>query len=360
MITSVLKPVDDVRAFWKIAQSLAKTNKYEINIIGNEGKKESEHEKIQFHAHDIDRTALLKRFLIRYTILLKILKIRPSLLIIATHELLIIGIVAKLLIGCKLIYDVQENYLLNASMNGVIGKIMGQLIRVKERITSTCIDHFWLAEKCYQDELPFVKTRFTIVENKAFEYPIRQSEDQNIKALFSGTISNYAGAKIAMKIMKHLSSNHPDFEGVIIGQIHDSKLKIWLETEASQYPNIELVTSTKPISYDEILERIKWANLGIISYLPNEINENKIPTKLYEYSRYQLPYLVQENTLWSQVGEKLGGAIPMNFNNLNPEDLMEIIKNSTHSFPNVYPKTDTWEHELEKIISSTSTLLSKS
>ena len=39
VIASVLKPVDDVRAYWKLSQSMAKTNKYEVNIIGNDGKK---------------------------------------------------------------------------------------------------------------------------------------------------------------------------------------------------------------------------------------------------------------------------------------------------------------------------------
>lgn len=39
LIASVLKPADDVRSYSKIGQSLAQTNKYEVNIIGFDSKR---------------------------------------------------------------------------------------------------------------------------------------------------------------------------------------------------------------------------------------------------------------------------------------------------------------------------------
>ena len=56
-IASTLKPVDDVRAFEKIAQSIAKTNKYEVNIIGNTGKKESNSSRIHFVTNSISKNS---------------------------------------------------------------------------------------------------------------------------------------------------------------------------------------------------------------------------------------------------------------------------------------------------------------
>ena len=110
VIASTLKPIDDVRAYWKLSQSIAKTNKYEVNIIGNKGKKPFTDANIKFLPHSIDRSNWLKRILIREILLFKILRLKPALLVITTHELLNTAFICKLLIRCKVVYDVQENY----------------------------------------------------------------------------------------------------------------------------------------------------------------------------------------------------------------------------------------------------------
>ena len=192
VIASVLKPVDDVRAFWKIAQSLAKTNKYEVNIIGNAGKKASGHKKIHFHPHRVRRNQLLWRISIRYKALQQILRIKPDILIVSTHELLTIAALTRLLLPCRVIYDVQENYQLNATMRGLGGRLAGILIRFKEVLSTLYVQHYWLAEECYVSELRFAR-KATIVSNKAIHFRIAERTHDNIRALFSGTTSDYSG-----------------------------------------------------------------------------------------------------------------------------------------------------------------------
>ena len=113
VIASVLKPIDDVRAYWKLSQSIAKTNKYEVNIIGNVSKKEPSYENIKFHSHPIRGSQWIKRWFLRLKIMFKVLRIKPDILIITTHELITVSLLARLLIHCKVVYDVQENYYLN-------------------------------------------------------------------------------------------------------------------------------------------------------------------------------------------------------------------------------------------------------
>jgi len=357
VIASVLKPVADVRGYWKVAQSILKTSKYEVNIIGNGGKIDINHDKIQCYPHSFQRAQWLRRIAIRYQILFRVLKIRPAVLIITTHELLVSACFAKWLTGCKLIYDVQENHAINATMNGTLGKIVGRLINRKERWASTYVNQFWLAEKCYANELDFVKKNFQVIQNKAFAIEIDRSKTQETRALFSGTISEYASAKEAMMIMKKLASHYDDFEGLFIGQIHDPKLEKYLKNEIKDDPSIKIECSNDPRPYNEILEAIRWANLGIISYLPNHINEGKVPTKLYEYSRYKLPYLIQKNTLWSKVGARLGGAIPIDFHQFNLNEIALQLSEREKLFQRQYPDQDTWEHEFMKVINSINSLL---
>ncbi len=354
VIASVLKPVDDVRSYWKLSQSIAKTNKYEVNIIGNEGKKESYDNNIKFFSHSLKRTNWLKRFLIRELILFKILKIKPELLIVTTHELLNTALIVKLLSGCKVVYDVQENYSLNISAinPSIVRNMAAAIVRLKENLSRHFISQFWLAEKCYQTQLNFVSDNSLVIENKAIEHSIPSRSKTPIKLLFSGTISEYGGIRRAINLFKILQELDTEITLEIIGQVNDHKLENWLESQKENNSSIHLNISKSPIPYDLILDAISRSNLGIISYKPNVVNKDKMPTKLYEYSRYHLPYLVQENTLWSKTGSVLGGAIPINFDNFEGEHILETLKNTDSMFKDPYQIESTWEYESQQLFNS--------
>lgn len=358
MIASVLKPIDDVRAYWKLSQSIAKTNKYEVNIIGNTSKKAIRHENIMFHSHDLFRTNWIKRIIVREEILWKILKIKPDILIITTPELLNAALISRMLTGCRIIYDVQENYYINATrINPNPAKILyGFIIRLKELIAQPFIAEYWLAEACYERQLDFAQGKNIIIENKAFTHTLKKSKTDQINVLFSGTISRYGGVEKAIDFYKEILKIRPHSAMNIIGQIHDLKLKAKLESESKRLPSLYLNISLNPIPYNEILAAIENANLGIIGYEPNRVNEEKIPTKLYEYSRYKLPYLVQADTHWSQIGKRLGGAIPVDFDDINVNEISEILKNPSNLFPKSYPIEATWESESLKVSTSLNNL----
>lgn len=358
VIASVLKPVNDVRSYSKIAQSLAKTNKYEVNIIGNEGKKDPSLSNIRFSPHQIHRSQWLKRLFLKESILRKIIKLKPSLLIITSYELINVALITRIFTGCKVIYDVQENYSANVKLKrGFFRKIASQFIRMIETIGSLFIDQYWLAESCYSNELNFIKNKWIVVENKATDQPTREGENTPLKLLFSGTISHYSGAELALDLMEKMILENPETEGCIIGQIHDQKLKSTIVKRAQSIPQIELIISESPIDHDQILSKINWSNLGIISYQVNAVNKRKVPTKQYEYSRYRLPYLIQENTHWSEFGLKLGGSISIDFSNFSVEDINTKVKNSSQLFPESYPIEFTWEYESTLIIKSIESLI---
>lgn len=359
VIASVLKPVDDVRAYWKLSQSMTKTNKYEVNIIGNTGKKEFEKKNIKFHLHSLNRNNWLKRIITRELVLIRILRIKPSILIITTQELINTALLAKMITGCKVIYDVQENYSLNLSVinSTFSNKFFALLIRAKEKLSSYFIDQYWLAENVYREELPFTKAKCLVIENKAFAYSFNQRKSYPLRLLFSGTVSEYGGVKRTVNLFKEIQSIAADASLQIIGQVHDERLENWLKSEGKNNPGLKLRVSQKPIPYSEILEAISEANLGVIGYRPNRVNAEKIPTKLYEYSRYRVPYIVQENTKWSDVGLELGGAIPVDLDGKNWRNVLEILKKPELLFPNTYPENAKWENESIKVITSLERLI---
>jgi len=352
VIASTLKPVDDVRAYWKFAQSMVKTNKgkYDVNIIGNEGKKASLYEDISFHPHRLVRSQLLKRLFIGFRFFVKVWMLKPDILIVNTHELLFPSVLTRMLRKCYLIYDIQENYSYNITLEkGLLRRVFSYWILIKERILAIQIDHFILAEVCYANQLSFLGNSYTVIENKAISRQIPNRSD-HINLLFSGTISRYAGAVSAMSIANNLSKKNPEIEVLFIGQIHDHKLHETLKKWANENDNVHLKVSFSPIPYEEILSAIDWATLGIISYQPNFVNQDKVPTKLYEYSRYKLPYLIHKNTFWETKAKKLGGAIPVDIANPDIGFILNKHTKADNLFTIPYPEENTWEYESMKLI----------
>ena len=173
VIANILKPIDDVRTYEKIACSIAKTNKYEVNIIGNWSKKESSNPNIKFLPHHVRSNELLKRFLLRIGILFKVLRTKPSVVVVQTHELLFISLIWKLLIRSKIVYDVREDYKKNIKYLSKIFQplkwFLSNSIRLKEKVSYLYIDMFWIAEKCYLNDIDLPKNKTLILDNRATE-----------------------------------------------------------------------------------------------------------------------------------------------------------------------------------------------
>ena len=106
-----------------------------------------------------------------------------------------------------------------------------------------------------------------------------------------------------------------------------------------------------------MLDAMDWASLGIIGYQPNKINKHKVPTKLYEYSRYQIPYLVQKDTLWEQKSMELGYCIPVDLESVDIASIENTYNKIKDSDFKPYPKESTWEYESKRLISLINSLL---
>ncbi len=360
-IANTLKPADDVRAYEKIAQSIAKTNKYEVNIIGNLVKKKSGCSEIHFYAHFLEKNAIIKRIMVKKKVLSHLLRINPNVIIITTHELLDIAFILKIFRGSKVIYDVQEDYKKNmlylSTFPLLIKVFVANAIRLKEKIVSPFIDQFWLAEKVYNNELHFTQKKSLILENYATGIKKRRMENEGLALLFSGTISNYSNVLLAVSAYRKTAEKKPNSKLVIIGQYHNEKLAEKLEKFASEDSGIELHISSNPVPHEDIIDRIFASDLGLVTYQENEVNKNKSPTKIYEYSRYGLPYLIQKNTQWASKSKALGGAIPVDYHKLNIDFILNQVSKKEKLFKKKYPESKTWESQESLIFDSLDTLL---
>ncbi len=298
------------------------------------------------------------RFLIPLKFLVRLVQLRPQVLIVNTHELLwAMWIYAWMIPGCTCIYDVRENYATNLRYQGnypwFISQIAASYIRIKEWVTRPKVTLYFLAEKSYANQLPFVKKKHLILENKATLNPVQAQQLPLFQVIISGTLSHYSRTVAAIRCYQQLVDYLPQpNQLLVIGQVPSSQYHKRLKTMAGKHANIHMQTSNRPIPHAIIERRISESSLAIISYKPNPVNAQKVPTKLFEYRAARIPYLVQKHSYWSEVGQQLGGAIAVSIDRPDGRMVRESIP---VAFKRAADQGFLWDEEADKLTAWLST-----
>ncbi len=357
VLASVLKPVNDTRMFEKLAFSLAAVERYEVHVIGFPSGHSADG-RVTIHALPNFSRLSWQRIKASWHVLLKFIQLKPALIIITTHELLVTAIIAKLITGSKLMYDVQENYSHNIRYTHTFPSIVrfptAIYVRWKERLSSFFVDHFLLAEKIYQDELPFVKGRSSIFENKARKPMQKRKATLNeMKLLFTGTLSRSTGVFKAIELAVKMHAIDPSVTLTIIGYCAIRGELSALQSQIEKYNFIHLIGGDRLVPHDVILDAILTSNAGIIAYEYSQVTHQKTPTKLYEYLAYQLPIIITSRpTLWSELCRPFHAAITVDFEQPDAAEVVRALK--TQDFYTSLPSDMHWESEenrLQKLIS---------
>jgi hypothetical protein len=350
VIASVLKPVDDTRMAEKIGTTLAEFNDVEVCIIGYPTSTKASALKII----ELDRfnRLSLKRIFAAWQVLVHVLRIHPKIFIVTTHELLFVALIARLFTGCKLIYDVQENYYRNIKFTKtfpvIVRDLLAMYVRAKEIVTSPFVHHFFLAELAYQQELNFIDSKFTVLENKVVR-PTVGDIKRNIHALlFSGTIAETTGVFAAIKIVEKLHEVDSRFTLTIIGFCAKQSDLERLKTEILSKPFIRLVGGKELVPHSLILEHVRTSGAGIIAYPYNPSTAGAIPTKLYEYLGYRLPILLTRNAALEEVCASFNAVYIVDPQSIAPSGIIQFLQNQ-HVYDKL-PDSVFWESEAPMLL----------
>lgn len=351
LLASVLKPVNDTRMAEKIGQSLAETKEFDVYITGFPS---STNNSLSYKSHPLPRFRRLgfKRLAAGLIILRKIIAIKPHLIIITTHELIWISLIAKLLVGCKVIYDVQENYFRNIlhtrAFPYLFRPFIASYVRMKEYICAPFIDHFFLAEKAYEHELTFHNGRFTVLENKIKRpvlTPQRSGEAKHF--LFSGTLAETTGVFKAIEIAVRLFDIDKDVTLTLIGHCSQKEVLRKIKSAIEPYPFIKLIGGDELVPHQQIVEYIQRADAGIIAYPRNASTYNAVPTKLFEYLGYELPVILTNHPGWAALCESCNSAVVFDPDHINAETILKQLR--TQTFYTKKPTDVFWDSEEEKL-----------
>lgn len=361
VLASVLKPVNDPRMFEKIGISLAQ--KYEVHIIGQPGDNDKR-STIVFHPLPSFSRLSPARLLAPLKILKEVFALRPDLLIICTHELLGVAVIAKVLLRCKTIYDVQENYYQNivygTAYPRYLRPLLAGFVRIKEWMLAPAIDYYFLAESTYQYELAFTKRKKVVIENKltaimSHTVDKKSHHDGNIHLLFSGTIAETTGVFNAIRLAVALHGIEPRIRLLITGYCPLARTLDRVRTDISDKPFIALTGGHSFIPHTRILSAIQTADFGIISYPSNPSTANAIPTKLYEYLGCRLPILLINNPSWIERCRRYPAAIPFDPEHLDASGILGQM--TGESFFRTPPEDVFWDSEEQKLLSAVQAVL---
>ena len=364
-IASVLKPVDDTRLFEKLAVSLADTGDFHVDIIGFRSSISPNYHNISFYPvfhflrlHPVRLFSGLR--------LVKLLaKLKPDLLIITTHELLFTASFYKLLYGKPVIYDVCENYYANIAhgtgFNYLIRPILSSFVRLKERMTKPLINHYFLAEQAFLEEMPFMRGRATVIENKCLQLSSKKedvSNDIEIKFLFSGTIAREYGIFEAIMFSNTLNQSGFNNKLLIIGRCAHVETLEQLKSSVKVHSHIEMIVDSYPIPHQLIIDKMLESDFGLLPYNLAPHLKSRFPVKIYEHLAVKLPIIITDNPPWTEFCEKHNAGITINFSNYSSFKVIDLIKNTSFFNKTEYEDIN-WEPEGKKVISIIKSLLLK-
>src|SRR6185295_1201799 len=101
VIASLLKPVDDTRMFEKMAVTLSDSGQYEIYIIGHPSQNIPANANIHFFPLPAFSRISFGRLLAPLRVLRILYQVKPQILIVNTHELLIVAVLNRILFGTR-------------------------------------------------------------------------------------------------------------------------------------------------------------------------------------------------------------------------------------------------------------------
>ena len=161
--------------------------------------------------------------------------------------------------------------------------------------------------------------------------------------LFTGTIAEETGIFECLGLIRKIHAIKPHITLRIVGHCtRKSIFKRLIET-TKELPYVTVVGGKKLVPYDIIIEEIFKADVGIICYPYKKHIQGKLPTKLYEYLGYKLPFIIEQRDEWVEICEKHNAAISLSkFSTANVHELLKAL--ATKSFYGTNTNNDVyWE-----------------
>ena len=314
----------DPRIFYKECASLAK--KYEVSYIVKHDKRESI-KNVRIIPFPTIKPIFFRIIFSPVLMFFYAFKERAEIYHVHDPELLITAPFLKFFLGCKIIYDIHEDYYTSISqkryLNSVLSKAIPPIYRNIERFfVQNVFDKVVIAEKYYRE---FIPNGIEIL-NYPLEhgYPERKysRETEEIQLLYTGTVTLDRGALICANIPNFVKNCKVSFVGRCKRSVAE---KIY--NRVDQEDNIEIVGIDQFVS-GEVIDKFYARNsfqAGLAIFPRSDHYFKKELTKFFEYMGAGLPIIASNFPAWKRLIEGNSCGICV-----DPDDTEQIASAVTY------------------------------
>lgn len=348
LLAAVLKPVTDVRSYTKIGRTLRAAG-FKVHIAGYRAAAYPDEDEIQFYPlYGFARTSP-KRLLAGLKLWRLLRRLRPKICIVQAIELLPWLWLYRCFFRVFLVYDVQENYRLNLTHQPHYPRlgILKAIVVGLEHWSRHFVDHYLLAERSYQTELPFPPSRTTILENKAQAPAPQPRPPRPVRyLLLTGTFNRHYGTYEGIRLAERLHAHDSRYRLIVCGMCSDTAYRNRLKDALERLTMLTYCQlSAMPVPHTDIQHQLQRADMLLLPYQTNPSTARCMPTKVFEALAQHLPMLLRPNPYWKAALAGYPAAVFWDFDKKNVEELHQNIQN-THFYRSLpQPEAYLWSGE---------------
>lgn len=333
LLASVLKPLNDTRMLGKFARTLLTRPNVVVHMAGRRSPipRNAPH-NLQTHELLAGSRLSWQRVWAQWRYWKLLRQLRPNLVFVHAPELLPLTLLwQKMTPGGLFIYDVRENYALNIQTQAVypswVRNTLAGLVRRVETWAAKQAAAVVLAERSYADELPFGKLERTVILENKYQPDLHETPEfapqtlphpgQELRLLYSGTISELNGVFEAIQLTRLLQGIWPQTRLTIIGFCQQPELLRRLrDAIAASDDRVVLIGGDALVPHEHVVDAIRQSHIGLLPYRPHASTWRCRPTKLFEYLAHGLPVLIPPNPLWQELLTQHGAGVVLDFDQL--------------------------------------------
>jgi len=324
-ITTAHQPFDD-RIFHKECKTLAK-NGFSVFLIA-QYENDQVIEDIHIIALPKNKSRIHRIALFPIIALIKAVKTRADIYHFHDPELILTGVILKIITGKIIIYDVHENYSKQILSKNYIPRefrnIISKIYKIIEYKSSLFISGIVTATDDILNNFSYHKNAISARNFPILDYlplinkPIIKKNDKFI-LIYEGGISKERGIIQTIKALE-LIDILCKVKLYMYGKFDPPELK----NELKKLKGFQKAIYKGYVEYRKIPLILEKANAGIVCFLPFPNHISALPNKLGEYMMAGLPVIASNFPLWKEIIEDNECGICVD--PTKPEEIARAIK----------------------------------
>jgi glycosyltransferase involved in cell wall biosynthesis len=320
-LTSVHSPFD-VRIFHKQAKTLVKAG-YDVTLIAQHEKEEIV-DGVRIIALPNPRSRFVRMFGLVWQTFYLAKRQGADIYHFHDPELLPVGILLKLMLSTRVIYDVHENHPKKIMSKDwllfPLRVVSSRVLRSLEWLATLVLDGFVCVTEQIAKKFPPQKTR--VVKN----YPLlammpltsagQRNYEDNHTLIYTGGLTRHRGIKQIVQALEYVKT--PRTRLILLGGRKSSEASL-----IQSLPGWEEVDYYAQVPFEEVYRHMQLAAIGLVCNQPVHSYDSAQPNKMFEYMAAGLPVIASHFDLWREVIE--GNECGVTVDPTSPSEIAKAI-----------------------------------